>query len=124
MGSRRNVQYTRLAADEDENYDNGGYDPRYDYTPKSFDRVPWKSILLALFLLALGSFLLFLAYFVFTGLMGGEKSQAYGLVGLGILTFLPGMLTKYIVYCSSCRSVISESPDLRWTIYTPLRCLG
>ncbi|GFY87014.1 hypothetical protein Acr_05g0006530 [Actinidia rufa] len=40
MASRRNVRYSRLAADEDD-YD-GGYDPRYDYTPNSFDKVTWE----------------------------------------------------------------------------------
>lgn len=94
------MRYSRLAADEDDNYDSSGYDPRYDYTPKSFDRVPWKSILLALFLLALGSLLLFLAYFVYTGHMEGEKSQAYGLLGLGVLTFLPGFYETRIAYYS------------------------
>ncbi|CAL5367755.1 unnamed protein product [Camellia sinensis] len=89
MASRRHVRYSRLAADEDNDYDAGGYDPRYDYTPKSFDKVPWKSIFLALFLLSLGCMLIFLSYFVFIDHMGGERSQAYGLLGLGILTFLP-----------------------------------
>lgn len=91
MASRRNVQYSRLATDEDDDGNGRGYDRRFDYTPKSFDKVPWKSIALALFLLSLGSFLLFLSYFIFTGHMGGEMSQAYGLLALGILTFLPGM---------------------------------
>ncbi|CAL5325026.1 unnamed protein product [Camellia sinensis] len=53
MASRWHVCYSRLAADEDNDYHAGGYDPRYDYTPKSFDKVPWKSIFLALFLLSL-----------------------------------------------------------------------
>ncbi|XP_057481577.1 uncharacterized protein LOC130772942 [Actinidia eriantha] len=98
MASRRNVRYSRLAADDDE-YD-GGYDPRYDYTPKSFDKVPWKSIALALFLLSLGCLLLFLSYFIFSGHMGGERSQAYGLLGLGILTFLPGFYETRLAYYS------------------------
>ncbi|KAL3585347.1 hypothetical protein D5086_012214 [Populus alba] len=59
------------------------YDPRFDYTPGSFDRVPWKSIFLAIFLLFLGCVLLSLSFFIFTGHMGGEKSQAYGLLALG-----------------------------------------
>ncbi|KAL7000795.1 hypothetical protein U1Q18_001945 [Sarracenia purpurea var. burkii] len=99
MASRRNVRYSRLAADEDSDYD-GGYDPRFDYTPKSFDKVPWKSIALALFLVSLGCVLLFLSYFIFTGHMGGERSQAYGLLGLGILTFLPGFYESRIAYYS------------------------
>lgn len=106
MASRRNVQYSRLATDEDDDYSGTGNDRRFDYTPRSFDKVPWKSICLALFLLSLGSLLLFLSYFIFTGHMGGEMSQAYGLLALGILTFLPGMSIYtlfytylYLVYC-------------------------
>ncbi|PSS30474.1 Transmembrane protein [Actinidia chinensis var. chinensis] len=98
MASRRNVGYSRLAADEDD-YD-GGYDPRYDYTANSFDKVPWKSIALALFLLSLGCLLLFLSYFIFSGHMGGERSQAYGLLGLGILSFLPGFYETRLAYYS------------------------
>ncbi|KAH1080741.1 hypothetical protein J1N35_020502 [Gossypium stocksii] len=91
MSSRRHVRYNPLAVDEDDDY-NGGrrFDPRFDYSPKAFDRVPWKSIVLAVFLLCLGCLLLFLSFFIFSGHMGGEKSQAYGLLVLGILTFLPG----------------------------------
>lgn len=95
------MKYSRLDTDEDggNNYSDDGnikgrrrqYDARFDYTPKYLDKVPWKSILLALFLLLLGSFLLFLSFFIFTGHMGGERSQAYGLLALGFLTFLPGI---------------------------------
>lgn len=91
--TRRNVRYSALPTDEDEYIDSGSkrnFDPRFSYTPKSMDKVPWKSIVLALFLLFLGSGLLCLSYFVFTGHMGGEPSQAYGLLALGCLSFLPG----------------------------------
>ncbi|KAL6136587.1 hypothetical protein ACLB2K_061882 [Fragaria x ananassa] len=98
MASRRNVQYSRLATDEDDDYSGTGNDRRFDYTPRSLDKVPWKSICLALFLLSLGSLLLFLSYFIFTGHMGGETSQAYGLLALGILTFLPGFYETRIAY--------------------------
>ncbi|XP_057488380.1 uncharacterized protein LOC130774373 [Actinidia eriantha] len=95
MASRGHVRYSRLAADEDSDYD-----ARFDYTPKSFDKVPWRSIALALFLFALGCMLLFLSYFIFTGHMGGEQSQAYALLGLGILAFLPGFYETRIAYYS------------------------
>ncbi|KAL5722976.1 hypothetical protein ACHQM5_006429 [Ranunculus cassubicifolius] len=95
MASRRHVQYNPLPTDE-----GSEDDPRFAYTPKSFDRVPWKSIVLALFLLFLGISLLFLSYFIFTGHMGGERAQAYGLLGLGILTFLPGFYETRIAYYS------------------------
>lgn len=92
MASRRNVQYSRLSTFDNDDYDGRSeqIDRRFDYSPKSFDKVPWKSIALALFLLMLGCLLILLAFFIFTGHMEGEFSQAYGLLGLGILTFLPG----------------------------------
>ncbi|MBA0714784.1 hypothetical protein Golax_013738 [Gossypium laxum] len=101
MSSRRHVRYSPLAVDEDDDY-NGGrrFDPRFDYSPKAFDRVPWKSIVLALFLLCLGCLLLFLSFFIFSGHMGGEKSQAYGLLVLGILTFLPAI--GHSISCFLC----------------------
>lgn len=132
MTTRRNVQYSRLPDDED--YDGDGnarqYDPRFDYTPKSFDRIPWKSIVLALFLLFLGLTLLFLSYFIFTGHMGGERSQAYGLLALGILTFLPGMqtffpsffvfvfsLTVQLCYTHNWASLVLLLASLKLTMY-------
>lgn len=101
MASRRNIQYSRLPTyeNEDDNYDGRGrrrHDPRFDYSPNSYDKIPWKSIALALFLLFLGCLLLLLAFFILTGHMGGDTSQAYGLLGLGLLTFLPGMLKVFI----------------------------
>ncbi|XP_009360588.2 transmembrane protein 230 [Pyrus x bretschneideri] len=101
MASRRNVRYSPLATDDDDVYGSPS-DPRFDYTPKSFDKIPWKSIVLALFLLSLGSLLLFLSYFIFTGHMGGELAQAYGLLALGVLTFLPGFYETRIAYYA-CR---------------------
>lgn len=92
MSSRRNVRYSALPDDDNDDKFGARYDPRFDYTPGSFDRVPWKSIFLAIFLLFLGCILLSLSIFIFTGHMGGEKAQAYGLLALGIITFMPGML--------------------------------
>ncbi|KAK6928156.1 Transmembrane protein 230/134 [Dillenia turbinata] len=97
--TRRNIRYTPLNTDDDD-YDGKEYDRRFDYTPKSFNKIPWKSIALALCLLCLGSLLLFLAFFILTGHMGGEKSQAYGLLGLGVLTFLPGFYETRVAYYS------------------------
>lgn len=78
MASRRHVRYSPLAVDEYDDHD-GTHgrknDPRFDYNPRSFDRIPWKSIALALFLLSLASLLLFLSVFVLTGHMAGEDSQ-------------------------------------------------
>ena len=63
-------------------------DRRYDYDP--FNRVPWKSIFLAIFLLSFGTLCLILSYLMFIGHMGGESSQAYGFLTIGTLLFLPG----------------------------------
>ncbi|KAI3888150.1 hypothetical protein MKX03_007573 [Papaver bracteatum] len=100
MATRRNVQYSRLPVVDDDDYNGSSDDPRFAYTPKSFDKIPWKSILLALFLLLLGSLLLFLAFFILSGHMGGEKSQAYGLFTLGVLAFLPGFYETRLAYYS------------------------
>ncbi|KAL5554101.1 hypothetical protein UlMin_041502 [Ulmus minor] len=89
MASGHNFQYSYLPTNED--YGNGKQvDRQFDYTPQSFDKIPWKSIAHALFLPFLGSIFLFLSYFILAGHMGGESSQAYGQLALGILTFLPG----------------------------------
>ncbi|XP_057979257.1 uncharacterized protein LOC131165442 [Malania oleifera] len=101
MATKRHVGYSPLPGDDDNDaYGGRSNDPRFDYTPKSFDKIPWKSIALALFLLFLGSLLLFLSFFILTGHMGGERSQAYGLLALGILTFLPGFYETRIAYYS------------------------
>ncbi|XP_057458272.1 uncharacterized protein LOC130749024 [Lotus japonicus] len=99
MATRR-VHYAPLATDEDDYIGDRSrpFDPRFDYIPKALDKVPWKSIVLALFLLFLGTGLLFLSYFIFTGHMGGERSQAYGLLALGFLSFLPGFYETRIAY--------------------------
>lgn len=91
MATRRNARYSPLPGDDTDGRYTEEDDLRFRYVPKSFDRVPWKSIALALFLLSLGSLLLFLSFFVFTGHMGGEQNQAYGFLILGFLSFLPGI---------------------------------
>ncbi|XP_010553695.1 PREDICTED: transmembrane protein 230-like [Tarenaya hassleriana] len=103
MASRRNARYTQLPGDEDGLANCGGrrtFDPRFDYMPKALNRVPWKSIALAVFLLLLGCLLLFLAFFIFTGHMEGDSSQGYALLVLGVLTFLPGFYETRIAYYS------------------------
>lgn len=94
MASRRQVRYSPLSQDDDNGRED---DLRFSYNPKALDRIPWKSIALALFLLSLGCLLLFLSVFIFTGHMGGDQSQAYGLLMLGILSFLPGMVILWFL---------------------------
>ena len=97
MVTRRNVRYAPLSTDDDNfmdtDFDNvkRQFDPRFDFTPRALEKVPWKSIALAIFLLLLGTTLLVVSLFVFTGHMPGERSQGFGLLGLGVLSFLPGM---------------------------------
>ncbi|KAI3452267.1 hypothetical protein Pfo_008932 [Paulownia fortunei] len=103
MASKRNIHYSRLAVDEEDYYDGSSqrrHDPRFDYTPRTYNKIPRKSIFLAIFLLLLGCLLLLLSFFIFTGHMGGELSQAYGLLGLGFLTFMPGFYETRIAYYS------------------------
>ncbi|XP_019195162.1 PREDICTED: transmembrane protein 230-like isoform X1 [Ipomoea nil] len=103
MATRRNIRYSRLPTDEgDYDYDDrpGTNNHRYDYVPKSYEKVPWKSIGLACFLLCLGCLLLLISFFIYTGHMGGELSQAYGLCALGVLSFIPGFYETRIAYYS------------------------
>ncbi|CAH9143450.1 unnamed protein product [Cuscuta epithymum] len=106
MAAKRNTRYNRLAADEDDEYYGSGSrhaDRRFEYSPKSLDRVPWKSLALAFFLLSLGCLLLLLSLFILTSHMAGDQSQAHGLLGLGILTFLPGfeLIVVDVLFLSS-----------------------
>ncbi|XP_062211603.1 uncharacterized protein LOC133912732 [Phragmites australis] len=102
MATRRNVRYSSLPTEDrdDNNLNEGDVDLRFTYTPKSYRKIPWKSIALALFLLLLGTSLLFLSYFIFTGHMEGDSSQAYGLLFLGFLAFLPGFYETRVAYYS------------------------
>ncbi|KAL6598194.1 hypothetical protein ACP70R_012183 [Stipagrostis hirtigluma subsp. patula] len=102
MAARRNVRYAALPTEDrdNNNFAEGDVDLRFSYTPKSLRKIPWKSIALALFLLLLGTSLLFLSYFIFTGHMEGDSSQAYGLLFLGFLAFLPGFYETRVAYYS------------------------
>uniref|UniRef100_J3LC44 Uncharacterized protein n=1 Tax=Oryza brachyantha TaxID=4533 RepID=J3LC44_ORYBR len=102
MAARRTVRgYAPLPTENrHDNSLNDDVDLQFAYTPKSFRKIPWKSIALALFLLLLGSSLLSLSYFIFTGHIEGDNSQAYGLLFLGILAFLPGFYETRVAYYS------------------------
>ncbi|KAG2638136.1 hypothetical protein PVAP13_2NG573500 [Panicum virgatum] len=93
MPTRRHVQYSSLPTEDRDNL-------RFTYTPKSHRKIPWKSIALALFLLLIGILLLSLSYFIFTSHVEGDDSQAYGLLFLGVLAFLPGYYVTRVAYYS------------------------
>ncbi|CAN6184240.1 unnamed protein product [Urochloa humidicola] len=93
MPTRRNVQYSPVPTEDKD-------DQRFKYTPQSHRKTPWKSIALAFFLLLIGISLLSLSYFIFTSHMEGDGSQAYGLLFLGVLAFLPGYYETRVAYYS------------------------
>lgn len=122
MGDRPHIAYSALARDYNQNYQQqqqqrrrsvgpspldqyreeedhyNNHDRRFDYELKQ--RIPWKSVALALFLLSFGSFLLLVSHFLFTGHMGGDTSQASGFLVIGFLMFLPGFYETRIAYYS------------------------
>lgn len=118
MGDRPHISYSALARDDNQHFqqqrrrsvgpspsdqyieeeDDYNNDRRFDYELKQ--RIPWKSIALAFFLLSFGSFLLLVSYFLFTGHMGGDTSQASGFLVIGFLMFLPGFYETRIAYYS------------------------
>nr|CAB3500448.1 unnamed protein product [Digitaria exilis] len=125
MASRRNVRYSSLPSEDgdDSNLTKEDVDLRYTYTPKSFRRIPWKSIALALFLLLLGTSLLFLSYFIFTGHMEGDSSQAYGLLFLGFLAFLPDSEVPFNVVIAQLH-LVSSKRNVLISYKTTCLCYG
>lgn len=90
MGERPNVRYSALSK---EDFDRPGKvkpeeDLRFKYEPR--DTVPWRSITLAVFLLSFGTLFLLISHLIFSGHIGGDSSQAYGFLTLGVLIFVPG----------------------------------
>lgn len=106
MEERAHVRYSALNKDEDfeepdppkPKRDGARPDLRFNYVPR--EGVPWKSIALALFLLALGSVLLIVSHLLFSSHMKGDDAQAYTFLILGILVFLPGALRSLVVFVS------------------------
>ncbi|KAJ7539468.1 hypothetical protein O6H91_11G094600 [Diphasiastrum complanatum] len=102
MEDRPRVRYSALS-NQDEIWPEpgrGAYteDLRYRYEP--VEKVPWKSILLALFLLLFGCLFLVISHLMFINHMSGDSSQAFGFLVLGILLFLPGFYETRIAYYS------------------------
>jgi len=95
MEERTHVRYSALSMQDDHRDrplkgrpTSAHEDLRYRF--ELHEDVPWKSIALALFLLAFGSLFLVISHFIYTEHMGGDSSQAYGFLVLGVLLFLPG----------------------------------
>ena len=89
MAERRNVKYSSVPTDESASVAAESLeDKRYAWKPQ--ENVPWKSIRLALFLLSFGAFCLIFATLLLTEHMGGDKSQGYGFLAIGLLVFIPG----------------------------------
>uniref|UniRef100_A0A7I4BGH8 Transmembrane protein 230 n=2 Tax=Physcomitrium patens TaxID=3218 RepID=A0A7I4BGH8_PHYPA len=109
MAEGPHVRYSKLSSyhdeEEEEMIDPPSFvrntaheDLRYAFElPKE---VPWKSIALALFLLAFGTLFLILAHFLYSEHMEGEMEQVYGFLILGVLLFLPGFYETRIAYYS------------------------
>eukprot|EP00246_Nothoceros_aenigmaticus_P002890 TRINITY_DN13807_c0_g1_i1.p1 TRINITY_DN13807_c0_g1~~TRINITY_DN13807_c0_g1_i1.p1 ORF type:complete len:119 (+),score=5.83 TRINITY_DN13807_c0_g1_i1:37-393(+) len=103
MGERSRVRYSALnKEDADQTVRPRRVEPledlRFKYNLR--DVVPWQSIGLALFLLAFGTLFLLVSHLIFSSHMGGDNSQAYGFLILGVLLFLPGFYETRIAYYS------------------------
>ncbi|KAJ6870580.1 hypothetical protein NC652_036278 [Populus alba x Populus x berolinensis] len=74
MSSRSNVRYSALPDDDNDGKFDVRYDPRFEYyTPGALDKIPWKSIFLAISLLFLGCVLLLLSFLILTGRMFSQR---------------------------------------------------
>lgn len=106
MAERRpNVRYSAVSSREEDLRDRDIDDNRRNSRDLRYEfdlpvTVPWRSIFLALFLLGFGTIFLITSHFLFTEHMGGDSSQAYGFLGLGILIFLPGFYETRMAYYS------------------------
>ncbi|KAH6555597.1 hypothetical protein KP509_37G040500 [Ceratopteris richardii] len=97
MADRPHIRYSALSTEQQEELlqprarrrhideDDG----RFTYDP--FKRVPWKSIALAIFLLFFGTLCLLVSYLIYSEHMGGDSSQVYGFLIIGLLIFIPGI---------------------------------
>jgi hypothetical protein len=126
MEERTHVRYSALSMQDDHRDrplkgrpTSAHEDLRYRF--ELHEDVPWKSIALALFLLAFGSLFLVISHFIYTEHMGGDSSQAYGFLVLGVLLFLPGkqiilMLMTVLLtscFCFSGFSLLTGRPGIR-----------
>ncbi|KAH7388322.1 hypothetical protein KP509_16G070000 [Ceratopteris richardii] len=105
MSDRPHVRYSPLSTEQPQPQQRTGRrrqrdedDLRYKYDP--FNRVPWKSIALAIFLLCFGTLCLLLSHLIYSGHMGGDSSQVYGFLTIGLLLFIPGFYETRIAYYS------------------------
>lgn len=108
IGERPHIRYSALASLQDDRREKSSSfsglstaaheDLRYRFELP--EDVPWKSIALAVVLLAFGCLFLVISHFIYTQHMEGDSSQAYGFLVLGILLFLPGFYETRIAYYS------------------------
>jgi hypothetical protein len=103
MGERPHVRYA-LATHQDDRREkttfSGLTTDAHRYRFELPEEVPWKSITLAVVLLAFGCLFLVISQFIYTEHMEGDSSQAYGFLVLGLLLFLPGFYETRIAYYS------------------------
>lgn len=108
MGDRSQLRYSALASLQDDRREKSTFSGRTTtathgdlrYRFELSEEVPWKSIALAVVLLAFGCVFLVISQFIYTEHMEGDSSQAYGFLVLGILLFLPGFYETRIAYYS------------------------
>lgn len=107
MGERSQLRYSALAAHQDDRREKSTFSGRTTAAHEDLryrfelpEEVPWKSIALAVVLLAFGCLFLVISQFIYTEHMEGDSSQAYGFLVLGILLFLPGFYETRIAYYS------------------------
>jgi hypothetical protein len=130
MEERTHVRYSALSMQDDHRDrplkgrpTSAHEDLRYRF--ELHEDVPWKSIALALFLLAFGSLFLVISHFIYTEHMGGDSSQAYGFLVLGVLLFLPGkqiILMLMLMLLASC-FCFSDLSLLYWSARDSRFCL-
>lgn len=107
IGERSQLRYSALASHQDDRREKSTFSGRTTAAHEDLryrfelpEEVPWKSIALAVVLLAFGCLFLVISQFIYTEHMEGDSSQAYGFLVLGILLFLPGFYETRIAYYS------------------------
>ncbi|MCO5609621.1 hypothetical protein L7F22_063851 [Adiantum nelumboides] len=98
MADRPHIRYSALSTEQPQRCHSADRRHRPEDAYDPFNRIPWKSIALAIFLLSFGSLCLVLSYLIFSGHM--DSSQVYGFLTIGLLVFIPGFYETRIAYYS------------------------